>query len=102
MFTWLDAEENYLRLTFLQVSFPQDSAVGAVWRGAEVLSPGVHRRDSGVDLDEEVVLITTKGEDTWESSFCPFCISIMTMIVKLTRIVCPIKQASISLSLTML
>lgn len=40
----------------------KDSAVNAVCYGAKVLLPGVLRYESGIEVDEVVVLMTTKGE----------------------------------------
>ncbi|KAK3686318.1 centromere/microtubule-binding protein cbf5 [Vermiconidia calcicola] len=40
----------------------KDSAVNAVCYGAKLMIPGLLRYESGIDVHEEVVLITTKGE----------------------------------------
>lgn len=40
----------------------KDSAVNAVCYGAKLMLPGLLRYESGIDVYEEVVLITTKGE----------------------------------------
>lgn len=40
----------------------KDSAVNAVCYGAKLMIPGLLRFDPGIEVNEEVVLITTKGE----------------------------------------
>jgi H/ACA ribonucleoprotein complex subunit 4 len=40
----------------------KDSAVNAICYGAKLMIPGLLRYESGIDVGEEVVLITTKGE----------------------------------------
>ena len=40
----------------------KDSAVNAVCYGAKLMIPGLLRYEEGIDVYEEVVLITTKGE----------------------------------------
>ena len=40
----------------------KDSAVNAVCYGAKLMIPGLLRYESGIEVHEEVVLITTKGE----------------------------------------
>eukprot|EP00877_Chromochloris_zofingiensis_P001323 jgi/Chrzof1/11191/Cz05g27150.t1 len=47
---------NYKRLVV------KDSAVNAICYGAKLMIPGLLRFESGVDVDDEVVLMTTKGE----------------------------------------
>ncbi|KAK7090673.1 H/ACA ribonucleoprotein complex subunit DKC1-like [Littorina saxatilis] len=42
--------------------FIKDSAVNAVCYGAKVMLPGVLRYSDGIDLNEEIVIVTTKGE----------------------------------------
>lgn len=64
-------DESYLRkiirpLESLLVGYKRivvkDSAVNAICYGAKVMIPGLLRYESGIELDEEVVIITTKGE----------------------------------------
>jgi H/ACA ribonucleoprotein complex subunit 4 len=64
-------DETYLRkvvkpLESLLVGFKRivvkDSAVNAVCYGAKFMVPGLLRFESGIDVNEEVVLMTTKGE----------------------------------------
>lgn len=64
-------DESYLRtviqpLETLLVSYKRivvkDSAVNAVCYGAKLMIPGLLRYEAGIDVHEEVVLITTKGE----------------------------------------
>ncbi|CAN7995682.1 unnamed protein product, partial [Ixodes hexagonus] len=64
-------DETYLRrvinpLERLLVSHKRivmkDSAVNAVCYGAKVMLPGVLRYEDNIDLNDEVVIITTKGE----------------------------------------
>ncbi|XP_055332885.1 H/ACA ribonucleoprotein complex subunit DKC1-like [Paramacrobiotus metropolitanus] len=40
----------------------KDSAVNAVCYGAKILLPGVLRFDDGIEMNQEIVVITTKGE----------------------------------------
>lgn len=40
----------------------KDSAVNAVCYGAQILLPGVLRYDDGIEINEQIVIITTKGE----------------------------------------
>jgi H/ACA ribonucleoprotein complex subunit 4 len=63
-------DESYLRkvvkpLESLLVNFKRivvkDSAVNAVCYGAKFMIPGLLRYESGIDVNEEVVLMTTKG-----------------------------------------
>ncbi|GFQ69683.1 hypothetical protein TNCT_72811 [Trichonephila clavata] len=64
-------DESYLRrvvqpLEALLVSHKRivmkDSAVNAICYGAKIMLPGVLRYENGIELNEEVVIITTKGE----------------------------------------
>lgn len=64
-------DESYLRrvirpLESLLVSYKRivvkDSAVNAICYGAKLMIPGLLRYESGIELNEEVVLMTTKGE----------------------------------------
>ncbi|XP_046390369.1 H/ACA ribonucleoprotein complex subunit 4 [Ischnura elegans] len=40
----------------------KDSAVNAVCYGARIMLPGVLRYEDGIELNEEIVIVTTKGE----------------------------------------
>ncbi len=40
----------------------KDSAVNAVCYGAKILLPGVLRYDDGIEINEQIVIVTTKGE----------------------------------------
>lgn len=40
----------------------KDSAVNAVCYGAKIMLPGVLRYEDGIEMDEEIVMVTTKGE----------------------------------------
>ena len=40
----------------------KDSAVNAICYGAKLMSPGLLRFSDGIEVGEEVVLMTTKGE----------------------------------------
>ncbi|XP_053676680.1 H/ACA ribonucleoprotein complex subunit 4 [Anopheles nili] len=40
----------------------KDSSVNAVCYGAKILLPGVLRYEDGIELDQEIVIVTTKGE----------------------------------------
>lgn len=64
-------DENYLRravmpLEVLLVNFKRvvvkDSAINAICYGAKLMIPGLLRFESGIEVDDEVVIITTKGE----------------------------------------
>jgi len=64
-------DEAYLRkvispletlLTSYKRIVVKDSAVNAVCYGAKLMIPGLLRFEAGIDVHEEVVLITTKGE----------------------------------------
>lgn len=64
-------DETYLRrvvkpLEALLVSHKRiiikDSAVNAVCYGAKLLLPGVLRYEDGIELNEQIVITTTKGE----------------------------------------
>lgn len=64
-------DETYLRqvispletlLTSYKRIVVKDSAVNAVCYGAKLMIPGLLRYEAGIDVHEEVVLITTKGE----------------------------------------
>jgi H/ACA ribonucleoprotein complex subunit 4 len=64
-------DESYLRavikpletlLTSYRRIVVKDSAVNAVCYGAKLMIPGLLRYEAGIDVHEEVVLITTKGE----------------------------------------
>ena len=36
--------------------------VNAICYGAKIMLPGVLRYESGIEIDEEIVIVTTKGE----------------------------------------
>ncbi|KAI9009515.1 pseudouridine synthase [Gaertneriomyces semiglobifer] len=64
-------DETYLRrvvrpletlLTSYKRVVVKDSAVNAICYGAKLMIPGLLRFESGIDINEEVVLMTTKGE----------------------------------------
>ncbi|CAG8786984.1 45388_t:CDS:10 [Gigaspora margarita] len=64
-------DESYLRrvirpLESLLVSYKRivvkDSAVNAICYGAKLMIPGLLRYEEGIEINEEVVLMTTKGE----------------------------------------
>merc|ERR1711964_871431 len=64
-------DESYLRrvispletlLTTYKRIVVKDSAVNAVCYGAKLMIPGLLRYESGIEVHEEVVLMTTKGE----------------------------------------
>ena len=64
-------DESYLRrvikpLEALLVSHKRiimkDSAVNAVCYGAKILLPGVLRYDDGIEVNQQIVIVTTKGE----------------------------------------
>lgn len=64
-------DESYLRrvvrpleglLTDKKRIVMKDSSVNAICYGAKIMLPGVLRYDSGIDLNDEIVIMTTKGE----------------------------------------
>ena len=64
-------DESYLRrvvrpletlLTTYKRVVVKDSAVNAICYGAKLMIPGLLRYENGIELNEEVVLMTTKGE----------------------------------------
>ncbi|UYV65161.1 DKC1 [Cordylochernes scorpioides] len=64
-------DESYLRrvvqplealLTPYKRIIVKDSAVNAICYGAKLMLPGVLRYENGIELNEEIVLVTTKGE----------------------------------------
>ncbi|KAI8137029.1 H/ACA ribonucleoprotein complex subunit 4 [Fennellomyces sp. T-0311] len=64
-------DESYLRrvvrpletlLTGYKRIVVKDSAVNAVCYGAKLMIPGLLRYESGIELNDEIVLMTTKGE----------------------------------------
>ena len=64
-------DESYLRrairpLECLLISHKRiimkDSAVNAVCYGAKILLPGVLRYEDGIEINQEIVIVTTKGE----------------------------------------
>ncbi|KAL0088981.1 H/ACA ribonucleoprotein complex subunit 4 [Phycomyces blakesleeanus] len=71
---WLfdnNKDESYLRrvvrpletlLTGYKRVVVKDSAVNAVCYGAKLMIPGLLRYESGIEVNEEIVLMTTKGE----------------------------------------
>eukprot|EP00106_Octopus_bimaculoides_P004676 XP_014772118.1 PREDICTED: H/ACA ribonucleoprotein complex subunit 4-like [Octopus bimaculoides] len=40
----------------------KDSAINAVCYGAKIMLPGVLRYDDGIEINQEIVIVTTKGE----------------------------------------
>eukprot|EP01025_Chloroclados_australasicus_P049893 TRINITY_DN5702_c0_g1_i1.p1 TRINITY_DN5702_c0_g1~~TRINITY_DN5702_c0_g1_i1.p1 ORF type:complete len:531 (+),score=103.76 TRINITY_DN5702_c0_g1_i1:370-1962(+) len=66
---WKD--ETYLRRTIMPLEVlltnfkrvvVKDSAVNALCYGAKLMLPGVLRYENGIEVDEDIVIITTKGE----------------------------------------
>jgi len=64
-------DETYLRRTIMPLEVlltnfkrvvVKDSAVNAICYGAKLMLPGLLRYETGIDVDDEVVLMTTKGE----------------------------------------
>ncbi|CAK1587775.1 unnamed protein product [Parnassius mnemosyne] len=64
-------DESYLRRVIKPLEglliahkriFIKDSAINAVCYGAKVLLPGVLRYEDGIEIDQEIVIVTTKGE----------------------------------------
>ncbi|CAD7682971.1 unnamed protein product [Nyctereutes procyonoides] len=64
-------DESYLRrvvypleklLTSHKRLVMKDSAVNAICYGAKIMLPGVLRYEDGIEVNEEIVVITTKGE----------------------------------------
>jgi len=40
----------------------KDSAVNAICYGAKILIPGVLKFEDGIEINQEIVILTTKGE----------------------------------------
>lgn len=40
----------------------KDSAVNAICYGAKLMIPGLLRYESGIEMNEQIVIMTTKGE----------------------------------------
>jgi len=70
---WYDTtrDESYLRrivmplevlLTKHKRIFVKDTSVNAICYGAKILIPGLLRFDSNIDIGEEIVVVSTKGE----------------------------------------
>lgn len=66
-----EKDESYLRhvirplealLTGHKRIVMKDSAVNAICYGAKIMLPGVLRFEDGIELGQEIVIITTKGE----------------------------------------
>jgi H/ACA ribonucleoprotein complex subunit 4 len=66
-----ERDESYLRhvihpleslLLHMKRIVVKDSAVNAICYGAKLMIPGLLRFDAGIEVGEEIVLITTKGE----------------------------------------
>lgn len=64
-------DEGYLRrvvmplerlLTNYKRVVVKDSAINAICYGAKLMIPGLLRYESGIEVDDEIVLMTTKGE----------------------------------------
>lgn len=64
-------DESYLRhvvrpleslLTKHKRIIMKDSAVNAICYGAKIMLPGVLRYENGIEIDQEIVIVTTKGE----------------------------------------
>ena len=64
-------DETYLRrvvypleklLTSHKRLVMKDSAVNAICYGAKIMLPGVLRYEDGIEVNQEIVVITTKGE----------------------------------------
>ncbi|KHJ43520.1 putative rRNA pseudouridine synthase [Trichuris suis] len=95
MFDVLDAQwlydntgdESYLRKIIMPLEallvqhkriIMKDSAVNAICYGAKILLPGVLRFEDGIELNSEIVIVTTKGE-----AVC-LAIALMTTATMLT------------------
>merc|ERR1712000_151709 len=64
-------DESYLRRVIMPLEslltghkrvVVKDSAVNAICYGAKLMLPGLLRYESGIELNEQIVIITTKGE----------------------------------------
>lgn len=64
-------DESYLRRIILPLEslltshkriIMKDSSVNAVCYGAKIMIPGVLRYEDGIELNQEIVIVTTKGE----------------------------------------
>jgi len=66
-----EGDEEYLRRAILPMEIlltnykrvmVKDTAVNAICYGAKILLPGVLRFDDGIEMEKDIVVITTKGE----------------------------------------
>lgn len=64
-------DETYLRrvilplevmLTNLKRIIIKDSSINAICYGAKLMIPGILRYDSGINVGDEIVIMSTKGE----------------------------------------
>lgn len=64
-------DESYLRRVIKPLEglliahkriFVKDSAINAICYGAKVLLPGILRYEDGIEMDQEIVIVSTKGE----------------------------------------
>lgn len=64
-------DETYLRrvvlplevmLTNLKRIIIKDSSINAICYGAKLMIPGILRYDSGINIGDEIVIMSTKGE----------------------------------------
>lgn len=58
----------------------KDSAVNAVCYGAKILLPGVLRYDDGIEINEQIVIVTTKGEAIALGKFSSFFLSFFSTL----------------------
>lgn len=86
-------DETYLRrvirplealLTNHKRIIMKDSAVNAICYGAKIMLPGVLRFEDGIELGQEIVIITTKGE--------AICIGNYFCFVEYTLLIVPVSQ----------
>lgn len=52
----------------------KDSAINAVCYGAKIMLPGVLRYEDGIEMNQEIVIVTTKGEAVALGEFIFFII----------------------------
>ena len=74
-------DETYLRrairplealLTNHKRIIMKDSAVNAVCYGAKIMLPGILRYDDAIEMGQEIVVCTTKGQLISKYPFCVF------------------------------
>ena len=70
----------------------KDTAVNAICYGAKIMLPGVLRFENGIEINEEIVIVTTKGEAV--------CLGLLLSIIILCHILTKILYLAVALMTT--